>query len=74
MVEQLDVATEDLDRLVEQASGGDAAAWESLYRRSYPRLLACAGRRLDADDAREAVAETFERALGAIRSFTSIGR
>lgn len=54
---------------VERARSGDAAAWEALYRRAYPRLHAYARRRLPTDDAaRDAVAETMVRA---VRSFAS---
>ena len=58
-----------LAALVERARSGDAAAWEALYRRAYPRLHAYARRRLPTDDAaRDAVAETMARA---VRSFPS---
>jgi RNA polymerase sigma-70 factor, ECF subfamily len=40
----------------------DAGAWDALYDRMYPRMLAYAQRRVDsADDARDAVSESFAR-------------
>ena len=63
-----------LPSLVEQARKGDARAWESLYRRAYPRLLAYARRRLAGDeDAREAVSETMARAVRSIDRFRDTG-
>lgn len=60
----------DLRALVEQARGGDPRAWEHLYRRAYPGLLAFARRRtLDLDSARDAVSETFSRAVASIERF-----
>ncbi|MDQ1395517.1 MAG: polymerase sigma-70 factor, subfamily [Acidimicrobiaceae bacterium] len=50
-------------RLADQAAGGDAAAWETLYRQTYPKLLAYCRRRLPADEAADAVAETYLRAV-----------
>ncbi len=55
--------------LVERARGSDPDAWEVLYRRVYPGLLAYATRRLDADRARDAVAETMARAVAGIERF-----
>jgi RNA polymerase sigma-70 factor (ECF subfamily) len=52
--------------LVARARRGDAAAWEALYRRLYPSLLAYAGRRLDAEAARDAVSEAMARAVARI--------
>jgi RNA polymerase sigma-70 factor (ECF subfamily) len=63
------VATEDVAVLVDLARAGDEAAWETLYRRVYPRLHAYAMRRLDADGAREAVSETMARAVANIGRF-----
>lgn len=63
-----------LPSLLEQARKGDARAWESLYRRAYPRLLAYARRRLAGDDeAREAVSETMARAVRGIDRFRDAG-
>jgi RNA polymerase sigma-70 factor (ECF subfamily) len=64
------VITDDLlVSLVERASDGDAEAWEALYRRAYPGLLAYAMRRLGPDRARDAVAETMARAVAKIETF-----
>jgi RNA polymerase sigma-70 factor (ECF subfamily) len=54
---------------VVEAKGGDHDAWETLYRRSYPRLLAYATRRIDSERAQDAVAETMARAVASIDSF-----
>jgi RNA polymerase sigma-70 factor (ECF subfamily) len=61
--------TVDLHALVERAQKGDAAAWEALYRRTYPGLLSYARRRLDAEGARDAVSEAMVRAVGRIDRF-----
>lgn len=54
-------------RLVERARSGDPDAWELLYRRAYPRLVAYARRKLATrDQAEEAVSETMMRAMGTI--------
>jgi RNA polymerase sigma-70 factor (ECF subfamily) len=55
----------DLDEpeLVHRAVDGDPSAWEQLYRRAHPKLLAFARRRLSPDQAADAVADTFLRAL-----------
>jgi RNA polymerase sigma-70 factor (ECF subfamily) len=55
--------------LVARARQGDASAWEALYRRAYPALLAYARRRLDAEGARDAVSETMARAVSKIDRF-----
>ncbi len=55
--------------LVERAKAADADAWEALYCRAYPRLLAYATRRLDADRGRDAVGETMVRAVEGISRF-----
>ena len=60
---------EDLHALVVRARVMDPGAWESLYRRLYPRLLAYARRRLDHDSARDAVAECLARAVAGIDRF-----
>jgi RNA polymerase sigma-70 factor, ECF subfamily len=65
--EAIDVKTvEIVEDLVEQARQRDPDAWEALYRRAHPRLLAFAGRRLGAEDARDAVSETMTRAVASI--------
>jgi RNA polymerase sigma-70 factor, ECF subfamily len=47
---------------VAQLRARDVGAWETLFDRMYPRMLAYAQRRVDsADDARDAVSETFTR-------------
>lgn len=55
--------------LVTRARRGDASAWEELYRRAYPGLLAYARRRLDPESARDAVSETMTRAVASIDRF-----
>lgn len=67
------LAIQDDQALVARAQDGDAAAWEALYRRAYPRLLAYARRRLEADEAREAVSETMARAVAGMGAFTPTG-
>lgn len=65
---------EGLSALVQGARQGDGAAWEALYRRAYPRLLAYAGRRLASEDAaRDAVAETMARAVRGLHRFRDDG-
>src|SRR3984957_15459098 len=45
-----------------QLRARDVGAWETLFDTMYPRMLAYAQRRMDsADDARDAVSETFTR-------------
>lgn len=61
-----DAATADL---VERAKRGEGDAWERLYQRIQPRLLAYASRRLDRETARDAVAETMSRAVASIDRF-----
>jgi RNA polymerase sigma-70 factor (ECF subfamily) len=47
---------------VAQLRARNIGAWETLFDRMYPRMLAYAQRRMDsADDARDAVSETFTR-------------
>ena len=65
MISQAD----DVVSLVERARGSDPDAWEALYRRVFPGLLAYANRRLDVDRARDAVAETMARAVAGIDRF-----
>jgi RNA polymerase sigma-70 factor (ECF subfamily) len=65
-----DVAgTADLRALVEQAKRGDVDAWETLYRRAYPALMAYASRRLEIEQAKDAVSETMTRAVTRIEKF-----
>lgn len=54
---------------MERARHGDADAWEALYVGLYPRLLACATRRLGSQLARDAVSETMTRAVAGSRRF-----
>lgn len=71
-----DKRTNDVDdtfdhrALVARAQRGDADAWEALYRRVYPALLAYASRRLDKEAARDAVSEAIARAVARIDRFT----
>lgn len=51
----------------------DDGDWETLYKRVYPRLFAYALRRLDADAARDAVAETMTRAVASASRYRSTG-
>ncbi len=60
----------DQPTLVARARTGDADAWEALYRRAYPMLLAYARRRLDPEGARDAVSEAMARAVARIDRFT----
>jgi RNA polymerase sigma-70 factor, ECF subfamily len=65
---------EGLAALVRDARQGDGSAWEALYRRAYPRLLAYARRRLPSDDAaRDAVSETMARAVRGLGRFRDDG-
>jgi RNA polymerase sigma-70 factor, ECF subfamily len=61
--------TADPELLVERARKGDVDAWEVLYRRAYPQLLAYARRRLDPEGARDAVSETMARAVSRLQGF-----
>ena len=64
----------ELQELVRRAQANDPDAWETLYRVTYPGLLAYARRRLwgqaEADDA---VSETFARACNRINDFQWTG-
>ncbi len=60
---------DQLEELVARAGRADPDAWEALYRRVYPGLLAYASRRLDRERARDAVAETMARAIAKIDRF-----
>lgn len=62
--------TFDHRALVARAQRGDADAWEALYRRVYPALLAYASRRLDREAARDAVSEAMARAVARIDRFS----
>ncbi len=58
---------ESVHNLVVSARDGDDASWELLFRRSYPRLLAYATRRLPTTEmAKDAVSETMTRAVANI--------
>lgn len=60
--------------LVDRARDADADAWETLYRRAYPRLFAYARRRLATEEqAEDAVSETMIRAMDRIGDFTWTG-
>ncbi len=59
-----------LQLTIERAREYDPEAWESLYRRAYPRLFAYARRRVQSEhEADDAVSEAFARAMGAIGGF-----
>lgn len=63
-----------LSALVERAQAGDPAAWDALYRRAYPRLLAYARRRLPTHDAaRDAVSDTMAAAVRSVRAYRGEG-
>lgn len=63
---------DDERHLVARARDGDPDAWELLYRRAYPRLIAYARHRLATQDqAEEAVSETMLRAMGTITRYRS---
>jgi RNA polymerase sigma-70 factor (ECF subfamily) len=55
--------------LVEQAKQGDHSAWEQLYRRLYPRLLAYAAARVGSPAADDIVSETMSRAVAGIARY-----
>lgn len=64
----------DLPQLVERARQQDPEAWEALYRRAHPRLLAYARRRLPTEDAaRDAVNDCIARAVRSIGKFRGAG-
>jgi RNA polymerase sigma-70 factor, ECF subfamily len=58
---------EDALDLIARARNHDAAAWEALYERVYPRLIAFSARRVGRDRASEMVAETMARAVASIQ-------
>jgi RNA polymerase sigma-70 factor (ECF subfamily) len=64
---------DDRTSLVERARASDPDAWELLYRRAYPGLLAYARRRLDEERAHDAVAETMARAVAGLQRFAGRG-
>jgi RNA polymerase sigma-70 factor (ECF subfamily) len=67
------ITYEPVDTLVERAGAADADAWEALYRRAYPGLLAYAARRLGTEHGKDAVGETMARAVAGIGSFRREG-
>ena len=67
------LAMADVQALVAKAQDGDVDAWEALYRRAYPRLLAYARRRLEGEAAKEAVSETMARAVAGMATFRPTG-
>jgi RNA polymerase sigma-70 factor (ECF subfamily) len=66
--------TTELTSMLDAARDGDERAWDELFRRSYPRLLTYAGRRLPTDElAKDAVAETMIRAVAGLDRFRHEG-
>jgi RNA polymerase sigma-70 factor (ECF subfamily) len=64
------ISVDELQQLVSRAKADDVAAWEAIYRLSYPGLLGYARRRLHSrEEADDAVSETFARAYGRIAGF-----
>lgn len=64
----------DVEALVARARRADPDAWETLYRRAYPRLHRYARRRLASDDqADDAVSEAMARAIDRIDAFAWTG-
>lgn len=55
--------------LVELAKHGDHSAWEQVYRRVYPRLLAYAAARVGESGADDIVSETMSRAVAGIARY-----
>jgi RNA polymerase sigma-70 factor (ECF subfamily) len=52
---------------------GDATAWEALYGRVYPAMLAYADRRLGGvEDARDAVSEAMSRAVASVERMAAL--
>lgn len=62
--------TLDLRALVDSAREGSPEAWEALYRRSYPKLLAYARRRTNPSHSEDIVSEVMVRAVHKIDTFT----
>jgi RNA polymerase sigma-70 factor, ECF subfamily len=53
---------------------GDVSAWEALYERVYPAMLAYAERRLGTrDEARDAVSEALTRAVAGVERLAETG-
>lgn len=67
--EGADIDQDELKQLAESAKDGSADAWEAIYRRAYPRLIAFASRRIGSEDARDAVNETVAKAIAKIERF-----
>lgn len=55
--------------VVAAACQGDRDAWETLYRRLYPKLRAYMARRIASDHVEDAVSETMTRAVKGIDSY-----
>jgi RNA polymerase sigma-70 factor (ECF subfamily) len=60
---------DELRRCVAAAREGDAAAWEQLFRRLYPRLRVYAANRVAPDAVEDVVNETMARASASIERF-----
>lgn len=61
------MVSDDEQPLLDRAVAQDPDAWEQIYRRAYPRLIAYACRRLATrDQADDAVAEAMVRAIHSI--------
>lgn len=58
MIEEVDIAGRS-----GLLRSGDAATWEEFYKAMYPAMVSYARRRLQADEARDAVSEAMARAL-----------
>lgn len=66
--------SDGLEALVRAARRGDGSAWDTLYRRAYPRLFAYARRRLASEEAaRDAVGETMARAVRGLSRYRGDG-
>ena len=63
----------ELRELVEAAQAGDVSAWDELYRRLYPRLLAYARRQVGVDPAADLVSDAMVRALAGLGRFRWTG-
>jgi RNA polymerase sigma-70 factor (ECF subfamily) len=68
-----EVSRPDFRSIAESARLGDESGWEELYLALYPRLTTYARHHLDGERAREAVAETFARAVAGIGRFSWSG-
>jgi RNA polymerase sigma-70 factor (ECF subfamily) len=70
VMDSLDPATADIDRLVDAARGGDPRAFEELVRRTHADTYTLARRLVsDEEDARDVCQEAYLRAFRAIRRF-----